>query len=65
MYTSSTNYLEIEFNFDCFVFVALSPKKKKRFSKSDRVSNIAWDLEPQGPSLAEDEELALQLLSGP
>ncbi|KAL9969468.1 hypothetical protein ACROYT_G021688 [Oculina patagonica] len=41
-----------------------SPKKKKHFSKSDRLSNIAWDLEPQGPSLAEDEELALQLLSG-
>ena len=31
---------------------------------SDRVSDIALNLAPQGPSLAEDEELVLQLLSG-
>jgi len=41
-----------------------SPKKRKGFSKSNGVSDIALDLAPQGPSLAEDEELVLQLLSG-
>ncbi|KAJ7394229.1 ATPdependent RNA helicase [Desmophyllum pertusum] len=42
----------------------ISPKKRKRLPKKNRASDIALDLEPQGPSLAEDEELVLQLLSG-
>ena len=43
--------------------VVLSSKKRKRFSENDKASKIsAW--EPQESSLAEDEELAMQLLSG-
>lgn len=38
-------------------------KKKKRLAKHDRISEVALDLGPQS-SLADDEELAMQLLTG-
>ena len=65
--TSKIQDQEVKSDLNCFVllcFLVHSPKKRKSFSKSDRVSDIAMDLAPQGPSLAEDEELVLQLLSG-
>ncbi|XP_073227769.1 probable ATP-dependent RNA helicase DDX10 [Porites lutea] len=38
-------------------------KKKKRLAKNDRISEVTLDLGPQS-SLADDEELAMQLLTG-
>ena len=46
------------------VFPLLSPKKRKRFRKGEKSIDISLDLAPQGASLADDEELALQLLTG-
>lgn len=42
----------------------VSPKKRKRFPKGEKSIDISLDLAPQGASLADDEELALQLLTG-
>lgn len=42
----------------------VSPKKRKRFRKGEKSIDISLDLAPQGASLADDEELALQLLTG-
>lgn len=42
----------------------VSPKKRKRFPKGGKSIDISLDLAPQGASLADDEELALQLLTG-
>ena len=46
-----------------FFFVLLRSKRKKRLAKNDRISEVALDLGPQS-SLADDEELAMQLLTG-
>lgn len=42
----------------------VSPKKRKRFPKGEKSIDISLDLAPEGASLADDEELALQLLTG-
>lgn len=42
----------------------VSPQKRKRFPKGKKSIDISLDLAPQGASLADDEELALQLLTG-
>lgn len=42
----------------------LSPKKRKPLPRGEESVDISLDLAPQEASLAEDEELALQLLTG-
>lgn len=42
----------------------VSPKKRKRFPKGEKSIDISLDLAPQRASLADDEELALQFLTG-
>lgn len=59
----TTLHARFSYSQPVFFFVLLRSKKKKRLSKNDRISEAALDLGPQS-SLADDEELAMQLLTG-